>query len=140
MSAIPAEPPVTMADLGAWFEMKKQLQALQASEMLLRKRIAKHYFPAPKEGTNTFVLPDGYRLQLVHGIDRKLDMPAFETLKDDFIKRGIPADHLIRYKVELALPAYRELTAEEQMVFDQCLTIKDSSPSMKVEKPSTKGK
>jgi hypothetical protein len=34
------------------------------------------------------------------------------------------------------LSAYRELTAEQQKVFDRALTIKEGTPSLKIELPA----
>lgn len=132
MTAIPPNT-VTLDDLIQWYKMQKQLAALKASEMLLRTKIAKAYFPTPKEGTNTAKLQDGASLKVVHSINRKVDVAMLTNMDAQFREKGINPDNLIERKPELKVAAYRELTAEQQQFFDQALIISDGSPQMKIE-------
>lgn len=134
MSDIPNNT-VIAKDLADWFIQKLQLAKLRASEMLLRQKIYKHYFPAAKEGTNKVTLPDSYILKAGRVVDRKLDEPVLATMWDEFVAAGINMNELIRKKPELNLTAYRELTHEQRNLFDQALTIKDGSPSLSIEPP-----
>jgi hypothetical protein len=135
MTLIP-EPEVNLGTVAEWFRKKKDLIALQASEMLLRKRIFTHFFKAPKEGSgNWYTLDDGYRLNGVHKINRSVDEPVMRAMWDDLCKQGVPMNNLIRMKPELNTKAYRELTEEQRKLFDQCLTIKDGSPELDIKPP-----
>lgn len=137
MAQIP-DNPVTLQDLTVWFQMVEQLNKLKATEMLMRKRIFNAYFPDPKEGTNTFLLPDGYQLKGVHVVNRKVDEPALTVLTPAFQEKQLKLDDLIQRKPTLSVSAYRELTDEERTLFDQALIIDIGSPSLKIEDPPKK--
>lgn len=136
MSEIPVNV-VTPEDLSSWYSMAKQLEALQASEMLLRKKICNGLFPDPKEGVNSHALPDGYVVKMTHKIDRKLDPAALDTLKQSFRDRGLNPDVLVRYKPELAVTPYKALSPEHIHIFDECLIIKPGAPSMEIVQPAS---
>lgn len=134
MAAIP-EDVVTQADLEQWYNLKQELAKIRASEMLLRKRIFSHYFRTPVEGTNTAELEHGYELKGKYPIDRDIDEAAFNVNRERFAAAGLKPDSLVRWKPELVLRKYRELTAEEQQLFDECLTVKPGSPSLDIMLP-----
>jgi hypothetical protein len=136
MSMIP-EDVVTEHDLSVWFELQKELAAIKAREMLLRMRIFRHYFKTPKEGTNTFVLPDQYQLKAVYPYDRKVLIEQLQAAVQQkvFEGVGIKIDDLIKWEPSLVIKPYRELTAEQLQLMDQFLEIKPGAPSMKIEPP-----
>lgn len=135
MTQIP-EPEVTLATVAEWFQKKKEAVAAAACEMLLRKRIFKHYFKAPKEGSSNWeTLPDGYRLNADHKINRTIDEPVMRNMWEDLVQQGINMNALIRMKPELVTSAYRELTEEQRMKFDQVLNIKEGSPALEIKPP-----
>jgi len=129
---------VTEADIAKWYEISKRLSQLKSEEGLLRKRVFDAFFPDPKEGTNTHVLTDGYQLKGVHSINRSVDPATVRTLRDVFIEKGLKPDELVQWKPELVKSEYNTLTEEEKQLFDQCLIIKDGSPSMEIKPPSKK--
>lgn len=149
MTAIP-ENTVTQEDLTAWYSAKKEAAAWKAKEMMLRLKIFRFYFPDPKEGTNTIVLPDTYQLKAVHGIDRKIVEEAMQAMTQRapkpeggfepciLEKAGIAPDQLIKWKPEVAITYYRTLTAEQLLVADQMLIIKPGSPALDITPPSKK--
>lgn len=138
---------VTVNDLTVWFTMQEELKKLKASEMMLRKRIFGHYFPDPKEGTNTSVLPDTYQLKGVHVINRKIIEESMQALcyrpqlaegvygKSKLEEAGVRVDQLVKWKPELAISVYRELTEEQRHLVDQMLLIDAGSPQLKIEPP-----
>lgn len=131
-------------DLIEWDRLKKQLDAVKASEMLLRKKIFGCCFASPKEGTNDFALANGYVLKGDYKIDRTLDVGTFNALKaapaeglmSPLQQAGINPDKLVEYKPSLVLKEYRTLTDEQRKFFDQCLVIKPGAPSLKIELPA----
>lgn len=139
MSVIP-EIEVTQEDLEKWYVLQDQLKALKHTESILRKRIFSHYFPTPAEGNNDIELADGFLLKGTYPITRKVDEGAFTTLKETFREKGINPDNLVDWKPSLVKAAYNRLTAEERKLFDQVLTIKPGSPSMKVVLPKKAAK
>lgn len=136
MSLIPSDT-ITEADLQAWYKMHADLAKLKASEMLLRQRVFRHFFPNPIEGTNTFNLEavEGvpYALKATYPIIRKIDEALLTVATPDLREKGIPIDSLVKRQPELVISAYRLLTAEEQALFDRVMEIKPGSPSMKIE-------
>ena len=129
---------VTQADLFTWYAMQAELSKLRASEMLLRKKIFGAYFPEPKEGTNTYILPDGFALKGTHVISREVDIGALEGAKPEFVKANLKVDTLVQYKPSVVISEYRTLTEEERNLFDMCLVIKPGAPGLKIEKPAAK--
>jgi hypothetical protein len=141
MTPIP-ENVTTQADLVEWYRLKEELQRVKAAEFLLRQKIFKFYFPEPKEGTNKVDLKDGTGalLKAVHKIDRTIEQGSLDALRTAIHAESsnlpkLPISNLVRYKPELVLSAYRALTAEEQIIFDQCLIIKPGSPQLEITIP-----
>lgn len=135
----------TQADLVEWYRLKEELARIKTTEMLLRQKIFKFYFPNPKEGTNKVDLKDGTDavLKAIHIIDRTIDPGSLDALRTAIFEEGsnlprLPIADLIRYKPDLVLREYRKLTVEETLVFDQCLIIKPGSPQLEITIPKKK--
>jgi hypothetical protein len=154
MTEIP-HTPVTQDTLAQWFKAKRDLAALRVNEMLLRKLIFSHYFPSPKEGTNTVTLPDAYQLKGTHVINRKLVEESMQALTyrpqigadpqggaifgpSKLEEAGINPSQLIKWKPEISITVYRELTEEQMHLVDQMLLIEEGSPSLDITPPSTR--
>lgn len=135
MAAIPPDV-ITQADVEAWYLSAIELKKVKAREILLRQRLARHFFPTHTEGTNTAILPDGYQLKGVFPVTRDVEIAAFTVLKDKFIEAKINVDALIVWKPSLAVAPYRELTAEQNKLFDQCLIVKDGTPALEIVPPA----
>jgi hypothetical protein len=149
MSEIPANP-VTPADLARWYGIQREVSKLKAEEALLRSKIFKGYFPTPVEGTNKTPLNDGTgaELKATHVLNRKVDEGALDALRQSmqptdlgdgtFLEPNVPKlplDKLVKWKPEVAISEYRKLTAEEQLLFDQCLIITIGSPQVEITIP-----
>lgn len=129
---------ITQKHLEQWYTLSYKLKKIRDEEMLLRKQIFGHYFKDPKEGTNSFKLPDGYVLKGKHSINRSVDVAALDIMKGTLSEKGYLVDDLIEWKPSLVLSEYRELTLEEQNYFDAVLIIKDGSPALEVVQPKKK--
>lgn len=127
---------VSAEDLAEWYRLQDELKKIKAKEMLLRTKIFGFYFPNPEEGTNNFTMPDGYVLKGKHTINREVDAGTLVALRDKFAESGISADALVQWKPSLKLKEYRELTAEQMHMFDQCLIIKPGSPALEIVLPA----
>jgi hypothetical protein len=140
MAEIPPNTPYDpMKALGEWFLLRKQLSDIKNAEMAARKQLFTHFFPSPKEGTNTYDLPDGYKLKGTYALERKVDEAVWQVNREKFAEAKIP-ETVIRWTPELAKSNYNELTAEQQTFFDQCLIIKPGAPTLEITKPKPKGK
>lgn len=127
---------VTEQDVAEWFRLQEELKRVKAAEMLLRLKIFKAYFPSPTEGTNTFPMAAGWVMKGKYVINRDIDPGALGAYKERFRENGINPDVLVRYKPELVLSEYRELTAEQQKFFDNALVVKPGTPSLEIVLPA----
>lgn len=139
MTTIPANV-CTAQDIYDWYETNEQLAALKNKEMLLRTKVFSAKFPAPEEGTNSTPLDNGWVLKGKYGYNRTLDMDAISTMADELRAAGIVTESLIRHKPELITTAYRCLTEEQRVLFDNCLQIKPSTPSLEIVLPKRASK
>ena len=125
----------TDQDILAWNEAKLALAKAKARESLLRAKIVKTFFATPKEGTNYHELGAGYKLKLVHKIDRSIDAPLYTNLATQFKDLEIDTDQLAETKLSLKVAFYKKLTEEQRLVVDQCITSKPGSPTLEFVKP-----
>jgi len=145
MVDIPRQPPATLEDLKRWQALKVEIARLTPTALILqekelRARLVASFFPTPKEGTNKFPLNNGWQLKFTNTIKREVDYGMFQAMADKFREAGIGAAACIRQKWELEKKVYNTLTAEQQQVFDQCLTIKPESPQLEIELPAAEKK
>jgi hypothetical protein len=131
MSDIPKNE-VTQIDLETWYKLDQQIKDLKSHEVLLRRKIFGGLFTDPVEGTNSHALPDGAVVKGKRVISRTIDIGALNALREQFAVAGIRADELVKYTPELKVSGYRELTAEQQHLFDQALVIKDGMPGLEI--------
>lgn len=134
MAEIP-ENEVTMQDIIAWSEAAERLTAAKNTEILLRNRIFKGKFPNPVEGTNSVALLNDYVLKAKYDLNRKVDVEAVTTLREELVAVGINTTELIKYKPELDVRAYKSLNEDQRKIFDQCLQIKPGTPSLEIVLP-----
>lgn len=145
MSDIPG---VTIEDVKTWYQMNEDLSRLKAAEVMLRTRIAKHFFPTPVEGSadNKYSLNDGTGaiVQMDHKINRTVLEPELDALRAAIKEEGanlpkLNLSKLVKWKPELVMKEYRALTDEERAVFDRCLQIKPGTPALEVKIPKRPG-
>lgn len=72
------------------------------------------FYPAPKEGTNTLDLAEGWKLKGVYKLDRKIDEAALPAVTEQLREMGVNADTLVKWSPDLKTATYKELTAEER--------------------------
>ena len=128
----------TDAELVRWYALKAQLAQVKDEEMTLRKKLFGSYFPAPKEGTNNFELPDGAVLKGGHTISRDIDKALLGVHGPELVAEGIPVGKLVDWKPALVLGEYRQLDDKQRLRFDICLTIKPGSPTLDISIPKRK--
>lgn len=126
--------------LGEWYDAVSKVETiakpLVERERALRAVLAQEFFPSPVEGSKNKVdIQDGWGLKLTYSLDRKVDEPALELRKEEFLANGINVDALIRRKPELITKNYRELSDAQRRLFDTVLEIKPQSPQLEVLKP-----
>jgi len=126
---------VTQADMDEWFTTTKQLEALKARELELRKKIFNYNFTQPTEGVNSVPLSAGWVLKGEYRINRTVDAPLLANHLADFRKKKIPVDALIRYKPEVVTAEYRKLDEKQRKEFDAVLKISEGTPGLEIVLP-----
>ena len=127
----------------------------------MRKEAFELLFPAPKEGTNTVELANGWQLKATYPIDRKVDAALVQQLRglrlgdlpqELLVKLCVDlgtvtsdtpvlealrlnVDELLNYEPKLVVKPYRQLTAEQTLLFDRCLDSKPGSISLEISQP-----
>jgi hypothetical protein len=137
MTAIPQT--FSLADISDWWKLHQELGVLKSREALARKVVFENCFKEgtyKPEGTNKFELPDHYELKAVTSLNRTIQIETARALAPELAKLGVMVDDLIRWKPEVSITDYRQLTDEQRKLFDQCLEIKPGSPQLKIELPA----
>lgn len=127
--------PVTQEELNEWYTIQQQLGTLGAREKVLREKIFKDKFPSPKEGTNKAPLGEGWILNAVHVINRKVDIASLKAHAEDLAEAKVPTDLVFKYTPELVKSAYNQLSDEQKKAVDACLIIKPGMPQLEIKLP-----
>lgn len=126
-------------DMIEWYKAAEAMAALKDREMALRVKLFKAFFPTPKEGTNSYDLPDGYVVKGVHVVNRAVDQAVLTTLSKEFAEAHIAIADLIKWKPDLVKSTYNTLSAEQKQLFDQALVIKEGTPQLEIVMPKRRG-
>lgn len=121
-----------------WFKVTENLKEFKAEESDLRRSIFEKCFTSPKEGTNKIPLQGGWQLEANVPYTRTVDKAVFMAIQQQLIQNGIKPDVLVEMKPSLNLALYRKLSDEHKLMFNQCLTTKQGSPSFKIIEPKKK--
>ncbi|QQM14109.1 hypothetical protein pVco14_059 [Vibrio phage pVco-14] len=122
-----------------WSQNADLLAKVKVIEMEQRKALFKELFPDPKVGTQHHELGQGYKITAVHKMDTKLDEAAFELILPEIEKLGDKAKaelaEAVKYKPGLVKKGYDALSEEVKELFDEAVTTKPASPSLKLVVP-----
>lgn len=125
-----------------WDDLKAQVETVAKplidKERALRQLVADVMFDEPHEGTNYVPLEGDWRLKLVYKLDRKIDEAMLSTVAAQLAEQNVSIDKLIKWKPEVTLKEYRELTAEQAKIFDQALVVKPGTPALEMVPPKEK--
>lgn len=125
--------------LEEWRQAKAEADSVKpilAKEQELRKQVFAAFYPAPKEGTNTIDLAEGWKLKAVYKLDRKIDEAALPAVAEQLRGMGVNVDTLVKWTPGLKTATYKELTAEQRAVFDQALIVKPGAPTIELVPPN----
>ena len=121
---------ITEEEFHEWLRLVDQLAPLKEKEMALRKKIAGFYFQQYNEGTESVKLADGSVIKGKYSYSRDVDTAILGTLREPLAEMGIAVDAMVKWKPSLDTKAYKALTEEARVVFDQAVTLKIGSPSL----------
>ena len=134
----PTEQPteVPTALVNEWADQKRALSAAKDLENHMRLGIVNTFFAKAKsEGSSTMKVADGRKIAATKVLNRTVDVELLQVMSKEFVEKGIPVDTLIKYRPEVVISVYRELTEEQRMFFDQVLTITDGTPQLELRTP-----
>lgn len=119
-----------------WWAASQALDTLKVRELALRVELFKRQFPSPVEGSaeNKVPLGGGYILQADHKINRNVDEAVVSALMKGDNTRPL-AEKVFRYKPELVLKAFRDLSEEEKKIVADAVTEKPGTPALKIVLP-----
>lgn len=113
-----------------------RLAALKEQELDLRLKLFSGAFPNPKEGTNTWKLPDGRELKGKHVVNRKIDEASLAVTLQAMRDAGVAnADQLVRYKPELSKSEWNTLSDEMKLLFSPAVIATPGTPQFEVVVP-----
>lgn len=116
-----------MNNIEKWIEIKNQIKELQAQELELRKEIINEKFSNSVIGTN-----HNDNLTLVRGLTYKVNTDELNAIKDTLDNEFIDTKSLFKVSYSLNLKEYKNLTVEQKNMVDNCLTITEKSPDLKI--------
>ncbi|CAM0073312.1 hypothetical protein VPHK251G3_0055 [Vibrio phage K251 g3] len=123
----------------AWSQNSELLGQVKALEMQQRKQLFEALFPDPKVGTQHHELGAGYKVTAVYKMDTKLDEAAFELILPEIEKLGDKAKaellEAVKYKPSLVAKGYKDMSTDVKELFDEAVTTKPASPSLKLVVP-----
>jgi hypothetical protein len=126
-----------------WAELRQQIRVLQEKEKAYREQLFKGTFRDPREGANTYALPDndvfpaGTRIVGTYKLNRTVDEEKWNALLDD-PDNPLPeeiAAEVIEWKPELRLKQYRELPEEIRKRVETAIIVKPGLPDLEVKPP-----
>lgn len=127
--------------LAEWEAVNETLSAVKERELDLRLKLFAGAFPNPKEGTNTWRLPDGRELKGKHNINRSINEPLITATLAAMREHGVAnTDALIRYKPELAKKEWNSLSDEAKLIFSPVITAVPGTPGFEVVTPKRRGR
>jgi hypothetical protein len=121
--------------INEWYQADGQQRHWQEKERELRAKVVAAFGKKGDDatGTTNIELPAGWNLKIVQNLDYKLNDEKLDAALAQF--DPVLAEALIGWKPSLATSVYKKLAPEQQALLNDCLTIKPSSPSVKLEAP-----
>jgi hypothetical protein len=127
--------------LQQWDTAVAVLAKAKKTEEALRRKVFGMAFVNPKEGVNKYPLPAGYTLEGERKINRTADQSAInDEVRKSLAEKGIILDLLLKYKPEVVVGKYKELTIEQRNLLSEIITEKEGLPSIKIIDPKEKKK
>lgn len=115
----------------SWVMAKEVLDTVKAIEMELRKAIVSEQFADAKIGSSKADSSLG-QLTLTKGLSYKVGEAELSQLLTKFEEEFIDVGTLFKVKHELSLKEYKSLTDEQRNLVDECLTITEKAPELKI--------
>lgn len=116
--------------------LKNVLALAQNAERGNRKVLLDTFFPDAPKGSHSLDADDGRTVSATFSLEYKVDEGALDFVRKQMQEEfGVNVDAMFNWKPSLKMALYKELSDEERAVFDQCLTITEGSPQLKITEP-----
>jgi hypothetical protein len=121
----------------SWQEAVKQLEAIKARELELRKAVFALVFPDATEGTNSHQLGQGWQLKAQVNYNYNLDkdagkVEAVQVQLADKLHLATEAERIFDWKPKLSVREYRLLPPDAKRLVDSVLTISPGTPQLEL--------
>lgn len=125
-----------MAMLSDHEDLCQLLSVTKDKELDLRLKLFNGAFPNPKEGTNTWKLPDGRELKGKYVINRYVNQEVLQPTLQALREHGVAnTDQLVKFKPELAKREWNALSDEAKLIFSPAITATPGTPQFEVVTP-----
>lgn len=119
-----------VANAKRWMERERELRSL----------IYGNLFGSLADGTtHTHELGNGYKLKAKRPLNYKVDAGLIDDALDKIVAIGnsgaFLADRVIKWKPELSLTEYKQLSDEQRQVLDVAITMTPGLPSLELVEP-----
>lgn len=122
-----------------WQRAKVAAAKAQETEMTLRREIGASMFPDPREGVNSFDLPDGTVVKYDHKLNYSLDKAVVDGVLDRLADENqVDVEKLVHWSPSLSLTYYRTLDDAALLVLSEALTVKPGTPAVSIVPPKKK--
>lgn len=113
-------------------QTKQQISKMTEYKVQLENYIKQVIFTEPVlEGTvNKRVGP--YKLKMVYGLERKVDMSAYTALQNNPMWQSVPLG-VIRWKPEVEVKIYKQLQGDQKLFINNMVTEKPNKPTLTIE-------
>ena len=130
------EPPIyDLVD--RWLDLKKAEDDAKIERIKIEEEMI-NFLETKTEGSATTTLEDNTKITVKTGFSRKLDLKAWENIKQKIVPEVRP----IKTKIELDVPALKKLKEKEPLVYNaisEAITVTPSKPNFTIKKEETNG-
>ena len=130
------EPPIyDLVD--QWLDLKKAEDNAKKERIKIEEEMI-NFLETKPEGSVTTALEDNTKITVKCGINRTLDLKAWQRVEKKLIKEVRP----IKTKIELDLPKLKKLKEEEPRAYQsisEAITVKPSKPNFTIKKEEKNG-
>ena len=130
------EPPIyDLVD--RWLDLKKAEDDAKIERIKIEEEMI-NFLETKTEGSVTTTLEDKTKITVKTGFSRKLDLKAWEKVKQKIVPEVRP----IKTKIELDVPALKKLKEKQPLVYNtisEAITVTPSKPNFTIKKEETNG-
>ena len=130
------EPPIyDLVD--RWLDLKKAEDNAKEEHIKIEEEMI-NFLETKSEGSVTTTLEDNTKITVKCGFSRKLDLEAWEKVK----QKIVPDVRPIKTKIELDVPKLKKLQKEEPLAYNaisEAITVTPSKPNFTITKEEKNG-